>query len=81
MDDLSGRDFEVYMIDEDGTNLERITYSDGFDGFPVFSPDGRYLVWGSNRNQSEEGETHVFIAEWVEDGPEREGSYLLSVPR
>ena len=66
MDDPSGRDFDLYMINEDGSGLERITYLDGFDGFPVFSPDGRYLVWGSNRNQAQEGETNVFIAEWVE---------------
>ena len=66
MDDPSGRDFDLYLINEDGTGLERITYLDGFDGFPVFSPDGRYLVWGSNRNQAQEGETNVFIAEWVE---------------
>ena len=66
MDDPTGRDFDLYMINEDGTGQERITYLDGFDGFPVFSPDGRYLVWGSNRNQAEEGETNVFIAEWVE---------------
>ena len=54
------------MINEDGSGQERITFLDGFDGFPVFSPDGRYLVWGSNRNQAREGETNVFIAEWVE---------------
>jgi Tol biopolymer transport system component len=66
MDDPSGRDFDLYLINEDGTGLERITYLDGFDGFPVFSPDGRYLVWGSNRNQAREGETNIFIAEWVE---------------
>jgi len=50
----------------DGTGRERITRSEGFDGFPVFSPDGRYLAFGSNRNQAMEGETNVFIAEWVE---------------
>jgi Tol biopolymer transport system component len=37
------------MINRDGTGLTRITNSDGFDGFPVFSPDGRSLVFGSNR--------------------------------
>jgi len=68
MHDPTGRDFEIYMIKVDGTGLERITYSEGFDGFPVFSPDGRYLVFGSNRNQAMEGETNVFIAEWVEQG-------------
>jgi hypothetical protein len=44
----------------------RITYAGGFDGFPVFSPDGRFLVWGSNRNPAHEGNTNVFIAEWVD---------------
>lgn len=66
MDDPAGRDFELYMIDLDGGGLERITTSKGFDGFPVFSPDGRYLVWGSNRAQEFDGETNIFIAEWVE---------------
>jgi Tol biopolymer transport system component len=55
------------MINVDGTGQERITYTDDFDGFPMFSPDGRYLVWGSNRNPSHEANTNVFIAEWVED--------------
>ena len=45
-----------------GVSTERLFHL----GFPVFSPDGRYLVWGSNRNQAREGETNVFIAEWVE---------------
>jgi Tol biopolymer transport system component len=66
MDDPSGRDFDLYMIGVDGTGLERITYAADFDGFPMFSPDGRYLVWGSNRNPSHEGNTNVFVAEWVE---------------
>jgi Tol biopolymer transport system component len=66
MDDPTGRDFDLYMINVDGTGLERITRTPDFDGFPMFSPDGRYLVWGSNRNMSHEGNTNVFIAEWVE---------------
>lgn len=66
MDDPAGRDFELYMIDLDGTGMERITTSEGFDGFPVFSPDGRHLVWSSNRAQELDGETNIFIAEWVE---------------
>ena len=49
----------------DGTNLERITFFDGFDGFPMFSPNGKYFVFGSNRNQAKPGDTNIFIAEWV----------------
>ncbi|MCA9738496.1 MAG: PD40 domain-containing protein [Gemmatimonadetes bacterium] len=64
-DDPQGREFDLYMVNVDGSGLERITYTPEFDGFPVFSPDGRYLVWGSNRANDLEGETNIFIAEWV----------------
>ena len=48
----------------DGSNLERITFFKGFDGFPMFSADGKYLVFASNRNQKKKGDTNLFIAEW-----------------
>jgi Tol biopolymer transport system component len=64
--DAKGRDFDIYMIQLDGTGLERITYNNTFDGFPMFSPDGKHLVFASNRNAKSEGETNVFIADWVE---------------
>jgi len=66
MDDPQGREFDLYMINLDGTDQTRITYTEDFDGFPVFSPDGRSLVWGSNRNNEFDGETNVFIADWVD---------------
>ena len=65
MDDPRGRDFELYRIRIDGTGLERLTFSPEFDGFPVFSPDGRHLVFASNRHGSVRGETNIFRAEWV----------------
>jgi len=61
-----GRNFDIWMINDDATGLEQVTYYSGFDGFPMFSPDGRHLVFASNRGGSVEGETNVFIAEWIE---------------
>src|SRR6201988_361170 len=66
MDDPRQRNFDLYKINVDGTGLERITFNDTFDGFPMFSPDGKKLVFASNRNAKVQGETNVFIADWVE---------------
>ena len=55
-----------WRVRADGTGLEQITFNPTFDGFPMFSPDGRKLVFGSNRNAKAEGETNVFVAEWGE---------------
>ena len=61
----------------DGTGLERVTFNETFDGFPMFSPDGKRLVFASNRNAKSEGETNVFIADWVEVGLE---NFTVKVP-
>jgi Tol biopolymer transport system component len=66
MHDPRGRDFDLYSVNVDGTNLERLTFNATFDGFPMFSPDGKKLVFASNRNGKAQGDTNVFIADWVE---------------
>jgi Tol biopolymer transport system component len=63
--DPLGRNFDIFLINVDGTGLEQVTFNDTFDGFPMFSPDGTRLVFASNRNWKVEGETNVFIADWV----------------
>jgi TolB protein len=60
------RDFDIFLVNLDGSGLEQVTFNNTFDGFPMFSPDGRHLVFASNRNAKGEGETNVFIAEWVD---------------
>ena len=65
MADPRGRNFDLYLIDVDGSNQRRITFHPDFDAFPMFSSDGRTLVWASNRNAAKEGDTNIFIADWV----------------
>jgi Tol biopolymer transport system component len=60
------RNFDLYLVNLDGSNLEQVTTSSEFDAFPMFSPNGRQLVWASNRNSAVQGETNIFIADWVE---------------
>jgi Tol biopolymer transport system component len=53
------------LINVDGTGMERITHGARFDSFPMFSRDGKKLVFASTRNAKEPGEFNIFIADWV----------------
>jgi len=64
--DKKGREFELWLINADVTGLERITYSAEFDGFPMFTRDGKHIVFASNRNGKVRGETNIFVADWVD---------------
>ena len=60
---LGFENFEVFMVDVEGRKEPvRVTYSDGFDGLPVPSPDGRRLAWTSSRGGGREGQ--IFVADW-----------------
>lgn len=63
---LGFENFEVYIVDIEGIKEPvRVTYSDGFDGLPVPSPDGGRLAWSSNRAGGREGQ--LFLADWNHD--------------
>ena len=63
--DPRGRNFDIFAVNSDGSGLEQITFNPTFDGFPMFSPDGRKLVFCSNRHNARPGDTNVFVADWV----------------
>jgi TolB protein len=62
----SGREFDLYMVNVDGSGLKQITHNPSFDGFPMFTADGKQLIFASNRFNKKEGDTNVFVADWVE---------------
>ena len=48
---LGFANFEVFIVDAEGTKEPvRVTFTDGFDGLPVPSPDGKTLIWTSSRH-------------------------------
>lgn len=59
--------FDLYLIGDDGKNLERVTYNTGgFDAFPMQSPNGQRFVWGSSRNGHGPMDLNLFLADWVD---------------
>jgi Tol biopolymer transport system component len=59
------RSFSLYTINVDGTGLERVTYGTRFDSLPMFSRDGKKLLFASTRNTKEPREFNIFIADWI----------------
>lgn len=63
---LGFSNFELFTVDAEGLREPvRVTFTDGFDGLPVFSPDGRKLCWTSDR--APDGKPQLFLADWNHD--------------
>ena len=63
--DPSGRTFALYLVNVDGSGLERITYEETFASFPMFSRDGAKLVFCGSRSASAPRDLNVFVADWA----------------
>lgn len=61
-----GFPFNMYTLNPDGSHLQKISRDKGFDAFPMFSPDGKKIVFCSNRNNGGTRDTNIFIADWIE---------------
>ena len=44
---------EIYLMDGDGTHARRLTENAIYDGFPALSPDGRRIIFDSNRSRTD----------------------------
>lgn len=49
--------FDIFTLDPENGNLRRLTENQGDNEDPYWSPDGRYIVFSSNR----EGKYHLYI--------------------
>lgn len=57
------QNYELYAMRDDGSHTVRITYSPGADILPVFSPDGKWLMWTSKRSAN--NTSQIFIARFT----------------
>ena len=55
--------YELYVIRPDGTHDVRVTYTPGPDILPVFSPDGKWLMWTCKRSAN--NTSQVFVARFT----------------
>src|SRR5437016_7348162 len=58
---------DIWLANEDGTNVQRITDNRARDIYPRFSPDGRWIAFSSNRY----GNNDVFVTAATGGAPRR----------
>lgn len=70
MHDPMGGDFQLFIINIDGTGLRQVTTKGSFNSFPMLSFDGRRIAWCSNRDAGpgDYSTIDIFVADWVGDG-------------
>ena len=49
----------IYTMNADGSNVRQITHAAGYNGGPFFSPDGRWIVFRSDRKK--EGYLQLYV--------------------
>lgn len=69
--EVSHANYEVFAIDATGDRpaaeraTVRITHARGFDGLPVFTPDGSWMMWTAQRGAMVAGETRPSSQLWA----------------
>jgi TolB protein len=54
---------DIYVVNSDGSELKRLTFTEDYEGQPQFSPDGRRIVFVSERDGRGNGEIYIMNAD------------------
>lgn len=69
--EVGHHNYEVFSIemnpDKPAQELRkrRVTYADGFDGLPAFTPDGQWMIWTSQRGENTMNDARPTSQMWV----------------
>ena len=55
--DINMKNYDIYEINTDGTGLKKITGTEFLERSPVYSPDGKYITFSSDRS----GVSNIYI--------------------
>jgi TolB protein len=62
---------EIYVVDADGGRMRRLTESDANDASPTWSPDGKRIVFVSDRSNRTEHELELYVVDAAGGDPRR----------
>ena len=57
---------DIYSMPATGGEAKVLRTGHAFEVQPRFSPDGKKIVFCSNRNNGGTRDTNIFIADWIE---------------
>ncbi len=59
--------YEIALMNVDTGKSKRVTFQWGADVLPVFSPDGKKMMWTSRRGKDKDGQvsSQLWIGDWV----------------
>ena len=70
---------DIYVMDDDGRNLRRVTVHPGVDDYPAWSPDGKKIAFVSKRNNVNKDHRQIWVIDADGKNPMRLTDGMIDV--
>lgn len=83
--EIGHRNYEVFAIESSRAGdaparKRRVTFAEGADVLPAFSPDGKWMMWTSQRGPKADGEERPSSQLWIARWNARDASEMFATP-